>query len=258
MAEPAASRRRVPAARGPGGVPARGADELRVALPAGSRARTVACGREVAFGRSADGAPDDRSAAGRIRATDGYWLISNLSATRTYVVENQENPVEYVRVPPGRLDMPVPFTCSRTVLPSPTGPVSFTVTAPAPAYLDPPPQAHEGERAPAGFALDAGTKYFLVLVALCEPRLREPATVAIPSTPEVVTRLRALRSCRGITGAAVNFHVDYIARRKLRVREERTTPGAGQRVTWQREAIVTTALRFGVVRVEHLELLGPD
>jgi hypothetical protein len=71
-----------------------------------------------------------------------------------------------------------------------------------------------------------------------------------------VRRLRKQRTWSGITESAVNFHIDYLARRKLRVRDEEI-PGTGVRVNWQREAVVSTALRFGLVTKEHLALLGP-
>ena len=220
--------------------------------------------QEVTFGSGMADAPVDvvlddpggEPVAGRMRAADGFWMITNLSRTRTYVVENEDGAGEYVRVPPGRLNMPVPFTRARVVLPSPSGLVSMKVTASEPDYLEGTvPSDGPPDRAGDAFALDATAKYFLVLVALCEPRLRDAATVAIPSTPEIVMRLRGLESCRRITSAAVNFHIDYIARHKLRVRNEWTPPGTGPRVNWQREAIVATALRFAVVREEHLGLL---
>ncbi|MER5515485.1 MULTISPECIES: serine/threonine protein kinase [unclassified Streptomyces] len=232
--------------------------------PAGGTSCTVdvESGQEVTFGSGSVGEPvdillDDSATeplAGRIRATADYWLVTNLSQVFSYVVQNDDDQGEYVRVPPRRLNMPIPFTRARLALPSAGGLSSLTVTAQPPAYVGEP--AGPDDQKPAAFSLDERAKYFLVLVALCEPRLRGASTPTIPSTPEIVRRLRKQRTWRGITGAAVNFHIDYLARRKLRVRDEEI-PGTGVRVNWQREAVVSTALRFGLVTKEHLALLGP-
>jgi hypothetical protein len=92
-------------------------------------------------------------------------------------------------------------------------------------------------------------------VALCEPRLRDSSTVALPSAGEIVDRLCAHEACCELTRAAVNYHIDYLATTKLRVKEPR--PGAGERLEWKREALVSIALRFGLVRDEHRLLLPP-
>lgn len=219
-------------------------------------------GQEVTFGLGSAQDPVDvpledpgaEPVAGRIRADAGFWLITNLSRVRTYVVENDEGGGEYLRVPPGRLDMPIPFTCARVRLASAKGLLSLVVKAPEPAYLHvPDPQAGAGQMA-AAFLLDEGAKYFLVLVALCEPRLRDAASMVIPNTSEITRRLHGLAEWREITSAAVNFHIRYLAR-KLQIRQ---WPGhdPGSRADWQREAIVSRAIRFGLARDEHLKLLG--
>lgn len=256
-------------ASSPGPGPSRTASsDLRVALPGdgtGGGSVAVSSNQEVTFGRGADGAPADIAVddpagepiAGRIRAAEhGLWFISNLSRARTYVVENEEGGGEYVCVPPGRLDMPVPFAHARICLPSSGGPASLSVSAPAPANAYP-ADAPGAEPAVPAFALDPTAKYFLVLVALCEPRLRTPGTVAIPSTAEIVRRLRPLASGRGISPAAVNFHIEYVARHKLRVHDGQP-PSGSFGGNWMRQAVVSTALRYRVVWTEHLALLPPD
>jgi len=204
--------------------------------------------------------------AGEVAAVDDHWRLSNFSRTTTYVVENLEGGGEYVKVAPGRLGAPVPFELSRVLLPLSAGYAGFTVFAPRHLFLASSPDTGAGDRdrdrgperdrdlTVAPFALDPTAKYFLVLVALCEPRLRDPASLAIPSVPEVVERLRPLRACRGLTAAAVNFHIDYLASAKLRVRE-RAGAEDSPRIDWKREALVSVALRFDVVGEEHLALL---
>jgi len=79
-------------------------------------------------------------------------------------------------------------------------PLSFQVFAPAHTYLDTdhaPGQAGAATVAP--FSMDCHATYFLVLVALCEPRLRDVSSVAVLTTPEVVERLKAHPSCRNLT-----------------------------------------------------------
>lgn len=127
----------------------------------------------------------------------------------------------------------------------------FKVTAPQHAYAEGcVPGTFAGERTASVFPLDETAKYFLVLVALCEPRLRDSSTVALPTVGEIVARLRPLDSCLTLTRAAVNYHIDYLASTKLRVKE-----GHAERLEWKREALVSLALRFNLVREEHLAAL---
>lgn len=231
---------------------------LSIVIQLPDRLVELAPGDEVSFGRSrraADIVLDDPAVsriAGRIRAVAAYWTVSNLSSRATYIVENPEGGGEFLKVAPRRLDMPVPFEIARLVLPTAGAPVSFTVFAPEHAYQ---PEAEPVTKAAtkSAFSLNESAKYFLVLVALCEPRLRDGASVVLPTVPQIVERLRALESCRGLTRAAVNFHIDYLARTKLRVRDPEAEGDA--KADWQRAALVATALRFDLVRDEHLAML---
>jgi hypothetical protein len=221
------------------------------------------CGdQEVTFGRGGAETPVDLTledpavepVAGRIRASSGYWLLTNLSRVHSYVVENDDVGGEYLRVPPGRLEMPIPFTCARVTMASTRGLLSMTVTAPEPTYVHEPNSRVGADPMAAAFALDETSKYFLVLVALCEPRLCDASSMVIPNTPEIVRRLQRVASCRKITTSAVNFHIRYLAR-KLQIRA--FTDGDPQpRAGWQREAMISRALRFGLTREEHLRLLS--
>jgi hypothetical protein len=221
--------------------------------------QTLGPGETLRFGRGApscavditlphDGVP---RLAGEISAVEDYWLMSNLSRDRTYVVDNPEGAGEYLMVPPRRIAAPVPFEFARVSLPVTEGPVGFLVFAPQHSYADPEhPDALAGDRTAAAFPLDETAKYFLILVALCEPRLRDSATVALPTADQIVERLRAHEQGRGLTRAAVNHHIDYLAVTKLRVKD--TGP---ERLDSKREALVAIALRFGLVREEHRRLL---
>ncbi|WP_415949233.1 serine/threonine protein kinase [Streptomyces sp. KLOTTS4A1] len=198
--------------------------------------------------------------AGEIRATDDHWQLSNLSTTQSYLVENPEGAGEYLRVPPRRAGAPVPFEFSRVVLPTRHNTtVSFQVFAPDHVYLDPDGVGDQsGSRTVTAYSLDETALYFLILVALCEPRLRDESPVAVPTTPQIVERLSGHAACRSLTPRAVTSHLDYLAAEKMRI-----GPSAGEvsrrqnRRNGKREAIVGLAVRFGLVREEHLALLPP-
>jgi hypothetical protein len=219
----------------------------------------LAPGEEIAFGRGGDGVPvrlviDDPAVprlAGRIRAVDDFWTISNLSRDKTYNVENPEGGGEFLKIPPGRLTAPVPFEFSRVILPAAHPPVSFLVFAPQHVYAAPAPAVPGGQETIAAFSLNETAKYFLTLVALCEPRLRDPSSPVIPTVPQIIDRLAGHPACAGLTRSAVNFHIDYLASKKLRVKG----PREGEKADWQRAALVSVALRFDLVRAEHLGLL---
>ncbi|KFG08607.1 MULTISPECIES: serine/threonine protein kinase [Streptomyces] len=200
--------------------------------------------------------------AGEIRVTEDHWQLSNFSATQSYLVENPEGAGEYVRVPPRRVGAPIPFEFARVVLPARESTVSFQVFAPDHVYLDPDRAQHTagpwGTQTLTAYSLDETATYFLVLVALCEPRLRDESAVAVPTTPQVVERLRTRPEHGGLTARAVSSHIAYLAEEKLRLDVPAAVePGQGARRNGKREAIVGLALRFGLVHEEHLALLPP-
>jgi len=195
--------------------------------------------------------------AGRITAVEDHWLISNLSRRNTYVIENPEGGGEFVKLAPRRLDMPVPFEFARVVVPSAERPSCFYVFAPQHLYAD----HHERPDGSAdatriAFPLDETAKYFRVLVALCEPRLRDPSSPVIRTVPEILDRLGPPA---GLTRSAVNFHIDYLARQKLRVKTPNVEGPREEpaKADWQRAALISLALQFDLVREEHLALLPP-
>jgi hypothetical protein len=222
-------------------------------------------GDSIRFGRGAVDASVDLAlphegvprVGGEITATQDYWTLSNFSRDKTYVVENPEGAGEHIKVPPLRSGAPVPFEIARVLVPSEHELVSFLVYAPQHAYLsDTPGDVLAGEHTTTAFPLDKSAKYFLVLVALCEPRLRDVSHVEIPPVESVVERLRSLPGCADLTSAAVHFHIDYLATTKLRVKRPDADDGA-KRLNSKRESLVSLALRFNLVREEHLLLLPP-
>jgi serine/threonine-protein kinase len=237
---------------------------IQFADPAGTpQAVTLAPGGVARFGRGAPEAAvditlSDRAVprlAGEIAAAGDHWTLTNLSRDTTYVVDNPEGAGEHMKVPPGRYAAPVPFEISRVVIPARGEFVTFHVFAPMHSFVERDP-ATGGDRTLSAFPLDESAKYFLVLVALCEPRLRDQSLVAIPTIERVVARLRPLDPCRDLTVAAVTFHIDYLARTKLRVKQD-PSGGSAERLDTKRAALVSLALRFNLVREEHLRLLPP-
>ncbi|MEG3626798.1 serine/threonine protein kinase [Streptomyces poriticola] len=225
-------------------------------------------GEHVRFGRGSSSTPVDlrladeavSRLAGEIRATDDHWQLSNLSATHGYLVENPEGAGEYLRVPPRRVGAPIPFEFARVVLPTRgDAPVCLQVFAPDHVYLDPHALGGSWEsRTLTAYSLDETATYFLVLVALCEPWLRDRSPAAVPTTPQVVERLRGHAACARLTSRAVSSHLDYLADEKLRIAAPAPDPaGRADRRNGKREAVVGLALKFGIVREEHLALLPP-
>jgi hypothetical protein len=225
--------------------------------------RELTPGQAAAFGRGSAQCPVDIAlpdlaisrVAGRILAVEDHWLVSNLSARSTYVIENPEGGGEFIKVAPRRLEMPVPYEFSRVVVPGTNGSAAFYVFAPQHTYADigaTPDGSADATRT--SFPLDETAKYFLILLALCEPRLRNASSPVIPTAPEILDRLAGLPSTAGLTRAAVHFHIDYLAREKLRVKSPDGTENT--KADWQRSALVSLALQFDLVREEHLALLA--
>ncbi|CAM5398468.1 FHA domain-containing protein [Streptomyces narbonensis] len=210
--------------------------------------------------------------AGEIGATASYWTLSNFSATSTYVVENPEGAGEHIKIAPGRLDAPVPFEFSRVVLPAGGDLLDFSVWAPRHDYLE---RAHpacacaststsacvcvcagdgggDGEPTTLAFPLDRTKRYFLVLAALCESRLRGAPHAPLPTVDRIVERLRPLWPA--VNRASVQWNIDYLAV-KLRLKPGPDTADAGPRLNGKKETLVSLALRFDLVHEDDLVTL---
>ncbi|KOU64050.1 hypothetical protein ADK57_20040 [Streptomyces sp. MMG1533] len=219
----------------------------------------IATGEQLGFGRAAtgggltighEGVP---RIAGEITAHRNFWMLSNLSADQTYVVENPEGAGEHIKVGPGRLDAPVPFEFARVVLPAAGDLLTFDVWAPRHTFRSADRHALSGAVTAPAFTLDRTKRYFAVLTALCEPRLRGELHVPLPAVEQLVERLRPVWPT--VSRSAVYWNIDYLAL-KLRLRPGPDTAEPGQRVNGKKESLVSLALRFDLVREDDLVALA--
>ncbi|MFF8374930.1 FHA domain-containing protein [Streptomyces sp. NPDC015661] len=191
--------------------------------------------------------------AGEIGATASYWTLSNFSTASTYVVENPEGAGEHIKIAPGRVDAPVPFEFSRVVLPAGGDLLDFGVWAPRHDYVECAQTAGEGEPTALAFPLDRTKRYFLVLAALCESRLRGAPHAPLPTVEQIVGRLRPLWPA--VNRASVQWNIDYLAV-KLRLKPGPEAPDGGPRLNGKKESLVSLALRFDLVREDDLSTLA--
>lgn len=225
----------------------------------GSQIR-IAAGERLAFGRAAEdhgltiahhGVPRN---AGEITAHRAFWLLSNHSTDQTYVVENPEGAGEHIKVSSGRQDAPIPFEFSRVVLPAAGELLRFEVWAPRHRYRPRGDLPSCGATTAPAFSLDRTTRYYAVLAALCEPRLRTEPHAPLPTVGQVTERLRA--NWPTVSRSSVHWNIDYLAV-KLGLRPGPEAADPGPRLNGKKESLVSLALRFDLVCEDDLIVLGP-
>ncbi|MFG3526443.1 FHA domain-containing protein [Streptomyces sp. NPDC047917] len=190
--------------------------------------------------------------AGEITASVAFWTLSNHSARQTYVVENPEGAGEHIKIAPGRVGAPIPFEFSRVVLPAGGDLLNFDVWAPRHDYADLPAERSGGEATALAFPLDRTKRYFQVLAALCEPRLRGEPHAPLPTVDQVTERLRPVWPAAG--RASVQWNIDYLAV-KLRLKQPPESAASGPRLNGKKETLVALALRFDLVSQDQLDVL---
>ncbi|MEU5886657.1 FHA domain-containing protein [Streptomyces sp. NPDC047461] len=219
----------------------------------------IATGERLTFGRAGEG--DGLTIAhegvpriaGEISAQGTFWLLSNRSEHQTYVVENPEGAGEHIKVGPGRVDAPVPFEFSRIVLPAAGDLLTFDVWAPRHVFRSVARHGLSGALTAPAFTLDRTKRYFAVLAALCEPRLRGEPHASLPAVEQLVERLRPVWP--SVSRSAVYWNIDYLAL-KLRLRPGPDTAEPGRRVNGKKESLVSLALRFDLVCEDDLVVLA--
>jgi hypothetical protein len=230
----------------------------KIRQPCGPNSRervNLKVGDQLSFGISSgtgEFQPGATPSIGAFEVSGCHVLFSNFSTSTTFVIENLEGGTELVKARPRQLGIVIPFEMSRILIPSGASMTELTVFTPPPRLLRP-DQATTGPES--GMSkLDTGSKYFAVLVALCEPRLRGSSMAAVPSVQEVVERLKGIKQFRGASRSSINYHIDYLAEQKLPVSQWAKYLDEG-RMHSKREALVAFSLRFDLVREEHLGLL---
>ncbi|WP_405507136.1 FHA domain-containing protein [Streptomyces purpurascens] len=219
----------------------------------------IAAGERLTFGRAGtdgglvidhEGVP---RVAGEITAHRSFWLLSNLSEDQTYVVENPEGAGEHLKIAPGRTEAPVPFEFSRVVLPAAGDLLTFDVWAPRHAFRSADRRGLPGAATAPAFALDRTSRYFAVLAALCEPRLRGEPHASLPAVEQLVDRLRPVWPT--VSRSSVYWNIDYLAL-KLRLRPGPDAAEPSLRVNGKKDSLVSLALRFDLVREDDLVVLA--
>ncbi|MEW2073188.1 FHA domain-containing protein [Streptomyces sp. NPDC012403] len=219
----------------------------------------IATGERLAFGRGEkahgltiahEGVP---RIAGEITAHRNFWLLNNHSEDQTYVVENPEGAGEHIKVAPGRMDAPVPFEFARVVLPAAGDLLTFDVWAPRHTFRSATRHEVPGALTTPAFTLDRTRRYFAVLAALCEPRLRGEPHAPLPTVEQLVERLAPVWPT--VSRSTVYWNIDYLAL-KLRLRPSPDTAQPGQRLSGKKESLVSLALRFDLVGEDDLVVLA--
>ena len=219
----------------------------------------IASGERLTFGRAvADGGLIIDHAgvpriAGEITAHRTFWLLTNLSEDQTYVVENPEGAGEHLKIAPGRMEAPVPFEFSRVVLPAAGDLLTFDVWAPRHTFRSADRQGLPGAATAPAFALDRTSRYFAVLAALCEPRLRGEPHAPLPAVEQLAERLQPVWPT--VSRSSIYWNIEYLAL-KLRLRPGPGTAAPGLRVNGKKESLVSLALRFDLVREDDLVVLA--
>lgn len=218
----------------------------------------IASGESLTFGRqdTPDGLTITHEGvpriAGEISAQRDFWLLTNRSSDQTYVVENPEGAGEHIKVAPGRVDAPVAFEFSRVVLPAAGDLLTFDVWAPRQVFASAEARELPGSTTAPAFTLDRTKRYFAVLAALCEPRLRGEPHAPTPAVDQLVQRLRP--AWPTVNRSSVYWNIDYLAL-KLRVRPGPEAAEPGRRANGKKDALASLALRFDLVREDDLFVL---
>ncbi|MFI8366895.1 hypothetical protein [Streptomyces sp. NPDC085466] len=181
--------------------------------------------------------------AGAVTARSDHWRVDNLSPVAVLLVEDLEDPQQFVRVPGSRQGVVIPFELARITAAGPGHPPLLTVFGPEPSVavgpgVGCPVDADEGETR---HLLDPGTRYFAVLRALCESQHAGPGH-PVPTSAAIARRL-AEAGVR-LSPRAVDHHIDYLVRR-LRL----APPTGSVQRSWKKEVLAGVALRQGLLDI---------
>jgi hypothetical protein len=165
--------------------------------------------------------------------------LDNLSSGEPFVVEDLEDPEQRIAVPPGRIDVAIPFELARLTAAAASSHL-LTVFGPEPqravaALTCPAPP-------PRGTEISTDAMYFAVLVRLCARRLSGDVTAPPPTATEISASLEA--EGLHVSPRAVEGHIDYLIEKLGLVRA--SSSGAKGR-SWKKEALIRVAIARGLV-----------
>ncbi|MBB5869976.1 hypothetical protein F4553_003355 [Allocatelliglobosispora scoriae] len=182
--------------------------------------------------------PQEHGITVRITAEQDQWRLCNLS-TMPIVVEDMEDPDLVITIPADRRLVAVTIELAQVrALHRGFAQPALKIFGPAQRSVDEPtvcaaPTHHSPQ-------LNEDTRYFATLVALCAPRLRESPVATLPTAREIAEMFTAIG--QPTTQRAVDSHLDAIRARLKLIGEPR-------------EALATEAIRCGIVRRDHLDIL---
>jgi hypothetical protein len=195
--------------------------------------------------------------AATVTVDAGGWVLANAGRWLNVRVVEADGP-NRLDVGPGRsLRVPYPV-CELEIALGDEVP-RLKASCPLPdGVTDGPPPAGSGSTV-SGLGLDPGTGYFLALVALCEPRLRDPQCAEVASVGQIVARLNHLSPpAERVTPKAVERRLAHV-RAKLGVGgvDEHGLSAAGLEVRDAARQVVELVLRTGTVTAADLARLDP-
>ena len=165
--------------------------------------------------------------------------------------------VERSDLDPGR-SLLMPWTRSRVEVAAGAETFGFQVEVPQPAGAPPADAGPAGDTV-RGHGLDRSAGYFRALVALCEPRLRDPGSDAVAAAGDIARRLSASgREDGRVSAKAVERRLANV-RQRLGVGAADPYGGSAEGVEMRDAArqLVDLVLRTGTVTRADLALLEP-
>lgn len=230
--------------------------------------RRIESGRSLTFGRVPDEGsvssedhlglaadPSLHARAGTITADGSGWVLANTGRWLRLRVIQLDGPAR-AEVEPGR-SLRVPWSRSRVEVATGTAVVGLDVESSV--GDDQAVLATVSGTTVGAFGLDRTTGYFRALVALCEPRLRDPRSDEVATAGEIARRLNRLPAeADRVTAKAVERRLAH-ARRRVGVggADSEGVSAAGLEVRDAARQLADLVIRTGAVTLADLALLDP-
>lgn len=252
-----------------------GQSPTTVVVPRDGRQVALRPGEAVTFGRDDPDDPDNAAhlglsanprlhlLAGRIEVDDTGWVLTNLGRWLHLRVVEIDGP-NRLDLHPGRA-VRVPYP--RCLVEAATGDetVAIEVDCPRLAAAGSGTGAGDGEvplsgATVGGLGLDRGAGYFLALVALCAPRLRDPQSDEVATVGQIVQMLNARPGAtERVTAKAIERRLAHVRHKiGLATSDPYSGSAAGLEVRDAARQLADVVLRTGTVTAADLELLHAE